>query len=178
MGLSRCLRARIVMVHNDPSSLVRFSNISEDFSHSNCGVPLKIDLLKRKKLANFCFEVLLLRTTFVGFGSSSRPTRSNAVSISLHQSTWVNEPPIQLTCAHAIANVWWYDDVMPKDDSKSFAFERAFTTIEFIKPAFHSGIGWSIIAIQRLGGLWALIVSEISAFILAIFWSLWAVCRR
>jgi len=58
---------------------------------------------------------------------------------------------------------------MPKDDSKSFAFERAFTTIEFIKPAFHSGIGWSIIAIQRLGGLWALIVSEISAFILAIF---------
>ena len=49
-GLSRCVRARIVMVHNDSSSLVRFSNFSEDFRQTNGGVPLRIDrpmLLKR-----------------------------------------------------------------------------------------------------------------------------------
>jgi len=31
------------MVHNDPSSPVRFSNFSEDFRQTNCGVPLRID---------------------------------------------------------------------------------------------------------------------------------------
>lgn len=48
--LSRFVRARIVMVHNDSSSLVRFSNFSEDFRQTNGGVPLRIDrptLLKR-----------------------------------------------------------------------------------------------------------------------------------
>ena len=31
------------MVNNDSSSLVRFSNFSEDFRQTNCGVPLRID---------------------------------------------------------------------------------------------------------------------------------------
>jgi len=38
------------MLHNDPSSLVRFSDFSEEFTQTNCGAPLKIDrptLLKR-----------------------------------------------------------------------------------------------------------------------------------
>ena len=42
-GLSRCVRAGIVMVNNDSSSLVRFSNFSEDFRQINCGVPYRID---------------------------------------------------------------------------------------------------------------------------------------
>uniref|UniRef100_A0A0K2TY68 Uncharacterized protein n=1 Tax=Lepeophtheirus salmonis TaxID=72036 RepID=A0A0K2TY68_LEPSM len=33
------------MVNNDSSSLVRFSNFSEDFRQKNCDVPLKIDRL-------------------------------------------------------------------------------------------------------------------------------------
>ena len=41
--LSRCVRARIVMVNNDSSSLVRFSNFYEEFRQSQCGVPLRID---------------------------------------------------------------------------------------------------------------------------------------
>ena len=32
-----------VMVNNDSSSLVRFSNFFEDFRQTNCGVPLRID---------------------------------------------------------------------------------------------------------------------------------------
>ena len=33
----------IAMVNNDSSSLVRFSNFSEDFRQTNCGIPLRID---------------------------------------------------------------------------------------------------------------------------------------
>ena len=78
------MRARIVMVNNALSSLVRFSNFSEDFRQTNCGVALKIDrptMLKwnirhmsrlQKKPATICFDVLLPRTTFVGFGLSSK----------------------------------------------------------------------------------------------------------
>ena len=40
--LSRCVRARIVMVNNDSSSLVRLSNFSEDFRQITSGVPLRI----------------------------------------------------------------------------------------------------------------------------------------
>ena len=40
--VSRCVRARIAMLNNDSSSLVRFSNISEEFRQTNCGVPLRI----------------------------------------------------------------------------------------------------------------------------------------
>ena len=43
-------RARIVMVNNDSSSLVRFSNFAEVLRQTNCGVPLRIDrptMLKR-----------------------------------------------------------------------------------------------------------------------------------
>ena len=36
------MRARIAMVNNDSSSLVRFSNFSEDFRPINCGVPVRI----------------------------------------------------------------------------------------------------------------------------------------
>jgi len=49
-ALRWCVRARIVMVHKDPPNLVRFSNFSEDFTQTNCGVPTRIDrpsLLKR-----------------------------------------------------------------------------------------------------------------------------------
>jgi len=46
-----CVRARIVLMHNVPSSLVWSSNFSENTTwHTNCGVPLRIDrptLLKR-----------------------------------------------------------------------------------------------------------------------------------
>ena len=42
-GLNRCVRARIVMVNNDSTSLVRFWNFSEDFRQTNCGVALIID---------------------------------------------------------------------------------------------------------------------------------------
>ena len=42
-GLSRCVRARIAMVSNKSSSLVRFSNFGEDFRQTNCGVSLRID---------------------------------------------------------------------------------------------------------------------------------------
>ena len=31
------------MVNKDSSSLVRFSNLREDFSQTNCGVPLRMD---------------------------------------------------------------------------------------------------------------------------------------
>ena len=41
--LSRCSGTRIVMLNNDSSSLVRFSNCSEDFKQTNCGVTLGID---------------------------------------------------------------------------------------------------------------------------------------
>uniref|UniRef100_A0A0K2TKE5 Uncharacterized protein n=1 Tax=Lepeophtheirus salmonis TaxID=72036 RepID=A0A0K2TKE5_LEPSM len=43
VDLSRCVRARIVMVYNDSSSLDRFSNFSEDFSQKIFDVPLRID---------------------------------------------------------------------------------------------------------------------------------------
>ena len=42
-GLNQCVRAHIVMVDNDTSSPDRFSNFSEDFRQTNCGVPLRID---------------------------------------------------------------------------------------------------------------------------------------
>ena len=83
-GLSRCVRARIVMVNNDSSSLLRFSNFSEDFRQENCGVPLRIDVLwwssaiidtwpvLLKKLDTIFFEVIFPQTTFVGFGSGSK----------------------------------------------------------------------------------------------------------
>ena len=45
--MSRCLKARIVMVNNDPSSLVLFSNFCEDLT--NYGVPLRIDRPKMLK---------------------------------------------------------------------------------------------------------------------------------
>ena len=42
-NLSWCVRARIVMLNNDSSALVRFSNFSENFRQTNCGVPLRMD---------------------------------------------------------------------------------------------------------------------------------------
>ena len=79
-GLSRCVRACIVMLINDSSSLVRFSNFSEDFWQTNCGVALRIDRSKMLKwnsrdvtsFATICFEVLLPPTTFVELDSSSK----------------------------------------------------------------------------------------------------------
>uniref|UniRef100_A0A0K2UYK5 Uncharacterized protein n=1 Tax=Lepeophtheirus salmonis TaxID=72036 RepID=A0A0K2UYK5_LEPSM len=79
VGLSQCVRARIVIVNNDPSSLVRFSNFSEDFRQTNCDVPLIIDrpmMLKwnSRHMTNFAGETgdhLLQSASFVGFGLSS-----------------------------------------------------------------------------------------------------------
>ena len=42
-GLSRCVRARIVMVNNDSSFLVGYSNLSKDIRQTNYGVLLRID---------------------------------------------------------------------------------------------------------------------------------------
>ena len=41
--MCRCVKVGIVMVNNDLSSLVRFSNFYEDFRQTNCEVPLRID---------------------------------------------------------------------------------------------------------------------------------------
>ena len=78
-GLRRCVRVRIVMVNNDSSSLVSFSNFLEDFRQTNCGISLRCSSgtvatwpYLSKKQATICFEVLLPWTTFVGFGSSSQ----------------------------------------------------------------------------------------------------------
>ena len=40
--LSRCVRARIVMGNNDSSSLLRFSNFSEDLRQTNFGVAVRL----------------------------------------------------------------------------------------------------------------------------------------
>ena len=70
------MRARIAKVNND--SLVRFSNFSEDFRQTNCGVPLRIGrpTMLNRHMTSFAektgFEVLLPRITFFGFGSSSK----------------------------------------------------------------------------------------------------------
>ena len=56
--LSRCVGARITMVNNDSSSFVRFSNFSEDFKQTNCGVSLRIDrrtILKWNSRSMTCF---------------------------------------------------------------------------------------------------------------------------
>ena len=42
-GLSRCVRARIVMLNNDSSSGACLSNCSEDVRQTKCGVPFRID---------------------------------------------------------------------------------------------------------------------------------------
>ena len=41
--INSMVTARIVVVNNDSSSLVRFSIFSKDFGQTNCGVPLSID---------------------------------------------------------------------------------------------------------------------------------------
>ena len=78
------MRPSIVIENNDSSSLVRFSNFSEDFRQTNCGVPLRIDRPTKLKwnsrhMTSFAEETghhLLqsdfFTTTFVGFSSSSR----------------------------------------------------------------------------------------------------------
>ena len=41
-AMGRCVRARIITANKESSSFVRFSNISDDFRQTNCGVPLRI----------------------------------------------------------------------------------------------------------------------------------------
>ena len=53
-GLSRCVRAVIVMVNNNSSCLVRFSNFCEDVTQTNCGVPLRIE---RRQMTSFAEEI-------------------------------------------------------------------------------------------------------------------------
>ena len=77
----------LVMVNNDSSSLVRFSNYSEDFKQTNCGVPLGIDRLtmlkwKSRHMVSFAEETgdhllqLLARLR--------RPTRRTVVLFRAH----------------------------------------------------------------------------------------------
>ena len=72
------IKSHIAMVSNDSSALVRFSNISEDFRQTNCGVPLRIGrpTMLNRHMTSFAektgFEVLLPRITFVGFGTGSK----------------------------------------------------------------------------------------------------------
>ena len=80
-GLSRCVRARIVMVNNDASSLFVFRISPKTLgkqivvNHSELTV-LRYSTVASlavlpKKQVTICFQVLLPRTSFVEFGSSS-----------------------------------------------------------------------------------------------------------
>ena len=60
-GLIRCVRARIVMVNNDSSSLVRSSNISDDFRPTNCGVPFRIEASRLLMNSKNCGNALVLQ---------------------------------------------------------------------------------------------------------------------
>ena len=76
--------AHIVMLNNDSSSLVLFSNFSEDKQGKQI-VVYRLELTVQrcssetvatwsvlpKKQATICFEVIFPQTTFVGFGSTS-----------------------------------------------------------------------------------------------------------
>ena len=78
--LSRCVRARIVVVKSDPSSAVGFLNFLEDNQvvvyHSELTVlrcssgTIATCPVLPKKQAIICLVVLRPRATFVGFGSS------------------------------------------------------------------------------------------------------------
>ena len=70
--LSRCVRARIVVVKSDPSSAVSFPDFLEDNWQANGCVPLRIATCPvfPKKQAIICLEGLRVRATIVGFGSS------------------------------------------------------------------------------------------------------------
>ena len=80
--LSRCVRARIVVVMIDSSSAVGFPDFLEGNWQTNGCVPLRIDCLCcssgtiatcpvfPKKQAIICLKVLRAQTTFVGFDLS------------------------------------------------------------------------------------------------------------
>ena len=107
----------IVMVNNDSSSAVRFTNFSEGLRQANCGIPLTIHRptmlsgtvatwpVLPKKHAIICFEVLLPRTTFVGFGSSSKTHTVDCCFVSGSYVWWFDpsSPPVTIlyTCFEA-----------------------------------------------------------------------------
>ena len=82
--LSRCVRARILVVKSDPFSAVGFPDFLEDKWQTNGFVPLRINCsvlrcssstiatcsVFPQKQAIICLEVLRAGTTFVAFGSS------------------------------------------------------------------------------------------------------------
>uniref|UniRef100_A0A0K2V0V6 Uncharacterized protein n=1 Tax=Lepeophtheirus salmonis TaxID=72036 RepID=A0A0K2V0V6_LEPSM len=86
-GLSRCVRARIAMVNYDSSSLVRFSNFSEDFRQTNWVVPLQITLPTMLKWnsrpmtssADETGDHMIRTTSSVDLARLGRPTRSVVV---------------------------------------------------------------------------------------------------
>ena len=86
------MRARIVMVNNDSSSLIHFSDFYEDFRQTNCGVPLRIGrptLLKKnsRHMTSIAAETgdHLLRSVFsLDLARLQRPTRSTVLLFRAH----------------------------------------------------------------------------------------------
>ena len=149
-GLSRCVRARIVIVNNDSSSLLRFSTYCEDFRQTNCGVPLRIDrptMLKWncRHMTSFAEEIgdHLLRSA-----SSTNNVRW----------IWLVFEDSHYQFTHGI-NGRWHNGCF-WTNFMDVVFEWASPTIEFIKPVFHSTIRWRFIAKQRFNFFAKLIFSS------------------
>ena len=94
---SRCVRARIVVVKSDPFSAVGFPDSLKDNWQTNDCVPLRIEFrvilvvrlrhiqfYQKKKAVNW-LEVLCVRETFVGFGSS---WNSHTANCCLHSGSY------------------------------------------------------------------------------------------
>jgi len=163
-----------LMVHNVPSSLVRFSKLSKDFRQTNCGAPLRIDrhkLLKRnsrhmtsftEKTATIWFEVHLLQTTFGKFGSSSKTHSIDSFLFRAH------------THRSIIRHLWRsYKRVLKNRDWISFKFLWTNPQVPFFERLLNcaGSLGWCFIVIQRFQfmdalfqKLWDMIARKCSRF--------------
>ena len=92
-GISPYVRARNVILNNDSSSLVPFSNFSEDFRQTNSVVPLIINrptMLKwkipvlQKKQATICFEVIFHKQLLLNLAHLQRTTWWTVVLFPAH----------------------------------------------------------------------------------------------
>jgi len=164
-GLSWFVRV-IVMVHNDPSFLVRFSDFSEDFRQTNCGVPQTNDHLLRSVFSTnnfrcpcqgllgsssflFCFGLISIDPWLVTcddlknvFGNSAFIFFQNFF-LSLSQGMSHDDLSLSAHARHQCS------PAQRLFFTTTFVFEPASATIEFIKPVFHSAIGCCFIAVQR-----------------------------
>jgi len=119
------VRSRIVMVHNDPSSLVRFRNTSG-------GVPFRIDCLTLLKQATIFFDLARLYKH-----------RFNDSCDDLNNVFWWMPLP---------QGILWHNDCFWT--FTIFDIELAPATIEFIKPVFYSSIGWCFVDVLLSWKLW------------------------